>query len=352
MNERSLNIFKLIVEEYLKKGTPVSSEALKMAGIDLSPASIRNVMAKLEDNEYLYSPHVSAGRQPTEKGLRFFVDRLMTIQTLAPAEITSIQSQISRAEQNTTPLYERASTILSGLSSCIGLVIAPKKDRPIRQIQFIDLEPRRVLAIIIMQDDTIENRVVTMGQPVSKEDLEKLANYLNEHLSGKTISEFQSTLKKSERDDERRLQELSIFLFEKGIIPSMVFDTEGHTFIQGKSHLFEDLQAQKKMDEIRELLTFLEEKRNLIEIMSALETSQGVQIFIGNENPILQQPTWSTIIKAYHDPNGRIIGATGIIGPTRLNYGQIVPIVDYTSFLMEKMINTPYQDHDIELNQN
>ncbi len=339
MDERTLHIFKLIVEEYLKKGTPVGSETIRQAGIDLSPASIRNVMARLEDEDYLYSPHTSAGRQPTERGLRFFVDRLMVVNTLKPSEQKDIRSRISDPEQTLIPLYERASTALSGLSSCIGLVIAPKTDRPVQQIQCLELEQNKILAIIMMQDGTIENRVTKLENHINKSDLEKLTNYLNEHIAGRTLSEFHAALHKSAKENQDRIQDLARTLLDKNILPSMELDLEGHIFIQGKSRLFEDHQAQRKIDEIRDLLKFLEEKKEVLGIMSALQESEGVRIFIGNENPILQQPTWSTVIKGYHDQNGRVIGATGIIGPTRLNYSQIVPIVDYTTLIMEKMIN-------------
>jgi heat-inducible transcriptional repressor len=191
----------------------------------------------------------------------------------------------------------------------------------------------------MMQDGTIENRVTKLEGHINKSDLEKLTNYLNEHIAGRTLSEFHAALHKSAKENQDRIQDLARTLLDKNILPSMELDLEGHIFIQGKSRLFEDHQAQRKIDEIRDLLRFLEEKKEVLGIMSALQESEGVRIFIGNDNPILQQPTWSTVIKGYHDQNGRVIGATGIIGPTRLNYSQIVPIVDYTTLIMEKMIN-------------
>jgi len=295
-------------------------------------------MARLEEEELLFAPHISAGRKPTEKGLRFFVDSLMKIDDLPLDKRHSIETQLTHSAKSISSIFEGTSAMLAGLSSCVGLVIAPKTNKPVRQIQFLALEPQRVLAILVLQDGMVENRIIHPDSFVNQSELDRLTNYLNDHISGKTLPEFETHLKTETLEQEVRLKGLTKILIDQGIIHPLSSYGDGHIFIQGQSKLFEDPTTEQKLDEIRTLLAFLEEKKNILRIMSSIEQGDGVQVFIGSENPILQQPSWSTIIKAYHDQNGRVIGATGIIGPTRLNYGQIVPIVDYTAILMERIL--------------
>lgn len=338
MDDRSKDIFRLIVEEYLKHGIPVGSKTLQSSGVGLSSATIRNVMARLEEEELLFAPHTSAGRKPTEKGLRFFVDSLMKIDSLPLDQKKTIENQLSSSAKSISSIFEGTSALLSGLSSCVGLVIAPKTNKPVKHIQLLSLEPQRVLTVLILQDGQVENRIIKMDQSVAQTELDRLTNYLNENIVGKTLPEFEGQLKDETIEKELRLRGLTKTLIDQGIVHPLSSYADGHIFIQGQSKLFEDPDAQQKLDEIRQLMTFLDEKKNMLQIMSSIEKGEGVQVFIGSENPIFQQPNWSTIIKAYHDQNGRIIGATGIIGPTRLNYGQIVPIVDYTTILMERIL--------------
>ncbi|HNQ91987.1 MAG TPA: heat-inducible transcriptional repressor HrcA [Alphaproteobacteria bacterium] len=343
MDDRAKNIFRLIVEEYLEHGTPVGSKTLQSAGVELSPATIRNVMARLEEEELLFAPHISAGRQPTEKGLRLFVDNLMTVNALPLNQRKAIESQLASSAKSISGIFEGTSSLLSGLSSCVGMVIAPKTNKPVKQIQFLALEPHRVLTVLILQDGQVENRIIHTDKPIPQFELDRLTNYLNEQIAGKTLPEFEGQLKAETIQKELQLKGLTQNLIDKGIIHPLSSLEEGHIFIQGQAKLFEDPTAQQKLDEIRRLMTFLDEKKNMLQIMSAIENGEGVQIFIGSENPILQHPGWSTIIKGYHDQNGRVIGATGIIGPTRLNYGQIVQIVDYTTLFMERILGIHVQ---------
>ncbi len=333
---RARDIFRMIVEEYLKYGIPVGSQTIsKSLGKSLSSATIRNVMAELADDEFLFSPHTSAGRQPTERGLRLYVDTLMKVDDISPERL-----QIEKLS-TTSNIYDGASTLLSGLSSCVGVVIAPKMNKPIRKIDFLKMEPHKILGIIMTQDGMVENRIIPTDTDISKSELEQVSNFLNDRISGKTLSELNDDLLADIKLHKNSLNSLASLLVQNGIIHPLSSANEGHIFISGQSQLLDDPEAQIRLAEMKSLFSMLEEKQAMLGMMEAIEHGEGVQIFIGSENPVFERPAWSTIIRAYHDQNGRIIGATGVIGPTRLNYGKIVPIVDYTALVVEKLIGTP-----------
>ncbi len=335
-DDRARDIFRMIVEEYLKYGIPVGSQTISNSlKQPLSSATIRNVMSDLVEADLLFSPHTSAGRQPTERGLRLYVDTLMKIDDITPQRV-QIEKYLS---PDTTNIYDGASALLSGLSSCVGVVIAPKMNKPIRKIEFLKLEPHKILAIIMTQDGMVENRVIPVVQEVSKSELEQVSNFLNDRIAGKTLPELNADLLTEIKTHKNNLNGLASLLVEEGIIhPLSSSADEGHIFISGQSQLLDNPEAQQRLAEMKSLFAMLEEKRAMLSMMDAIEHGEGVQIFIGSENPVFERPTWSTIIRAYHDQNGRIIGATGVIGPTRLNYGKIVPIVDYTALVVEKLL--------------
>ncbi len=334
-DDRARDIFRMIVEEYLKYGIPVGSQTISNSlKQPLSSATIRNVMSDLVDADLLFSPHTSAGRQPTERGLRLYVDTLMKVDDITPERF-----QIEQLNASANNIYDGASTLLSGLSSCVGVVIAPKMNKPIRKIEFLKLEPHKILGIIMTQDGMVENRVIPMTQEVSKSELEQVSNFLNDRINGKTLPELNDDLLAEIKTHKNSLNSLASLLVKEGIIhPLSSSADEGHIFVSGQSQLLDDPEAQQRLAEMKSLFAMLEEKQAMLSMMDAIEHGEGVQIFIGSENPVFERPTWSTIIRAYHDKNGRIIGATGVIGPTRLNYGKIVPIVDYTALIVEKLI--------------
>jgi heat-inducible transcriptional repressor len=342
LNDRSRDILRRVIEEYLRTGTPVGSRTLSGAlGISLSPATIRNVMADLEDSDLLFSPHTSAGRQPTEKGLRVYVDTLMKIDSLSHLQQEQIAARLGNPGHTLKDVYGEASTILSGLSSCVGMVIAPKMNKPVKQIQFLKMEPHRVLAILITQDNLVENRILTLNADVRDDELARATEYLNNRIAGKTVGEIRGNILKDIKAHQDSLHLLTAHLIEEGVIHPLSSPDTGHIYVQGQSQLFDDPEAAEKLEEIRSLFGLLEEQQTFLHIMDAVQDGNGVQIFIGSENRIFDRPGWSTIIKAYHDQSGRIVGATGVIGPTRLNYGRIVPIVDYTSLVMERLLGAP-----------
>jgi heat-inducible transcriptional repressor len=340
LNDRSREILRGIIEEYLRTGIPVGSRTLSHSlGLDLSPATIRNVMADLEDAELLFAPHTSAGRQPTEKGLRVYVDTLMKVGNLRPPDKGQIDTRLANPAGVLSNIYGEASALLSNLSSCVGLVIAPKMNKPVRQIQFLKMEPRRVLAILITQDELVENRMLTLESDVGQEDLARATEYLNNRIAGKTVGEIRGEILQDIKRQKDHLNALSARLVEDGIIAPLSAPDVRNIHVQGQSQLFNTPEASEKLEEIRKLFGLLEEQETFLHIMDAVRDGSGVQIFIGRENRVFDQPGWSTVIKAYHDPNGRIIGATGVIGPTRLDYQRIVTLVDYTSHVMERLLD-------------
>jgi heat-inducible transcriptional repressor len=235
-------------------------------------------------------------------------------------------------------IYDGASALLSGLSSCVGVVIAPKMNKSIRKIEFLKLEPYKILGILMTQDGMVENRVISVESDITKSELEQVSNFLNERISGKTLPELNDDLLSEVKTHKNSLNIIASLLVNDGIIHPLSSADEGHIFISGQGKLLDDPEAQMRLAEMKSLFVMLEEKQAMLGMMNAIEHGEGVQIFIGSENPVFERPAWSTIIRAYHDKNGRIIGATGVIGPTRLNYGKIVPIVDYTSLVVEKLL--------------
>lgn len=342
IDDRSRDIFRIIVEEYLKYGIPVGSRTISQSiSQSLSPATIRNVMSQLEDKDLLFSPHTSAGRQPTERGLRLYVDTLMKVDDIAPQRM-EIERRLNPSSQSLSQIYDGASSLLSGLSSCVGVVIAPKMNKPIRKVEFLKLEPRKVLAILITQDGMVENRILMTDNDITKSELEQVTNYLNDTIAGHTLHEVQHLLTSEIAIHKTHINTLAATLIRKGIIHEHSSpEDECHIFVSGQARLLEDPDAQQKLEEMKSLFTMLEEKQAMLSMMEAVEHGEGVQIFIGSENPVFEKPNWSTIIRTYRDHNGRIIGATGVIGPTRLNYGKIIPIVDYTALFVEKLIGSP-----------
>ncbi len=340
LNDRSRTIFRYIVDSYLAGAGPVGSRTIsQQSGINLSPASIRNTMADLEDAGLLFAPHTSAGRIPTEIGLRLYVDGLMQIGALSKEEQTSIEATCSAAGRPVNEMLERTSSVLSGLSSCASLVIAPKTDEGIKQIQFVQLQPRKILAVLVLQNGLVENRVMDMDQDVPATSLIAAANYLNAKLKGKTIAEAETGIVQEIKNHETQLDIITQRLVEKGLAIPTDDRLEGRIIIRGQSRLLEDVRAIEDLERARALLGYLEEQQNMLGLLGSIDDAAGVQIFIGTENKIFDQSGWSLVISPYKNTEEKIIGAIGVIGPTRLNYDRIIPMVDFTSRVVSKLVD-------------
>lgn len=339
LNERSREIFRFIVDSYLSSGQPVGSQTIsKNTALELSPASIRNTMADLEEAGLLFSPHTSAGRLPTEQGLRLYIDGLMQIGGLSQKERRTIESSCMAADRSINDVLAQTGAILSGLSSCASLVIAPKINDSIKQIQFVQLQPRKILVVLVMQGGLVENRIMDVEQNIPPSALIRASNYLNTKLAGRTITDAKETISQDIKDNTTQLDSLTQTLVEKGLAIPTSSRQEGHIIIRGQSHLLEDVKALGELERARGLLIYLEEQKNMLSLLGSINDAEGVQIFIGAENRIFDQSGWSMIIAPYKNGEEKIVGAIGVIGPTRLNYDRIIPMVDYTSRAVGRII--------------
>lgn len=335
LNTRSQDIFRKIVERYLETGSPVGSRDLsRMLSVGLSPASIRNVMADLEDLGLIAAPHTSAGRQPTQQGLRFFVDAMLEIGAVDETERTRIARQIegdhhgARLEDYLT----EASSLLSGLSHGAGVVIAAKSDMVLRHIEFVRLDAAQGMAILVGQDGTVENRIVPLPPGLTSSALTQASNYLANLAVGKTIAEVRAAVRAQRAERVAELDELTQTLVDAGLATLSDGTPQAPTVIvRGRSNLLNDTMESEELARMRRLFDELERQEGLIELLGDAEQAEGVRIFIGSENKLFSLSGSSVILSPYRDANEKIIGALGVIGPTRLNYARIVPVVDYTA---------------------
>ncbi|MGW9229899.1 heat-inducible transcriptional repressor HrcA [Pseudorhizobium sp. NPDC055634] len=347
LDDRSREIFRSIVESYLETGEPVGSRNLsRLLPMSLSPASVRNVMSDLEELGLIYAPHVSAGRLPTQSGLRFFVDAFMQVGDLSEEERTSIDRQI-RLEDRDRPLeslMNDASRMLSGVSRGAGIVVTTKNDPLLKHVEFIRLEPTKALAVLVGEHNQVENRIIELPAGVTSSQLTEAANFLNAHLAGQTLFELRSELEKLKTQVQTELTALSQELVERGLAVWSGTREDGkpnQLIVRGRANLLEGMTDLDDLDRLRLLFDDLEKKDSLIEILNLAESGPGVRIFIGSENKLFSLSGSSLIVAPYRDQEERIVGAVGVIGPTRLNYSRVVPMVDYTAQLLARLTRQP-----------
>jgi heat-inducible transcriptional repressor len=343
LDDRSREIFRRIVETYLDNGDPLGSRNLsRLLPMSLSPASVRNVMSDLEALGLIYAPHVSAGRLPTQAGLRFFVDAFMQVGDLSDGERDEIERQIrpTRADQPMEAMLTEASRMLSGLSRGAGLVISSKNDPILKHVEFIRLEPTKALAVLVGENNQIENRIIDLPAGVTASQLTEAANFLNANLTGQTLRELRGQIEKLKTQVATELDSLSQDLVERGLAVwsgEVAEKQPARLIVRGRANLLEGLAGSEDIDRLRLLFDDLERKESLIEILDLAESGPGVRIFIGSENKLFSLSGSSLIVAPYRDGEDRIVGAVGVIGPTRLNYSRIVPMVDYTAQLMARL---------------
>jgi heat-inducible transcriptional repressor len=342
LNERSREIFRQVVESYLATGEPVGSRNLsRIIPMTLSPASVRNVMSDLEQLGLVYAPHTSAGRLPTEKGLRFFVDALMQIGDVTENDRRAIEAQIAASGQakSVETVLTEASGLLSGLTRAAGVVLTAKANVRLKHVEFVRLEPERALVVLVAEDGQVENRVlnVSVGLPTSA--LTEASNFLNAHIRGKTLTESRSELERALVARQAELDELTQKIVAAGLASwSGGESDERKLIVRGQAHLLEDLKALDDLERVRLLFDDLETRREVIDLLGRAEQAEGVRIFIGSENKLFSLSGSSTIVAPYHDAAGRIVGVLGVIGPTRLNYARVIPMVDYTAKVVSKLL--------------
>ena len=343
LDRRSREIFRQIVDTYLETGEPVGSRNLsRVLPMSLSPASVRNVMADLEELGLIHAPHTSAGRLPTEFGLRFFVDALLEVGDLSAAERRQIEAQVKAAApgRSLENVLSEASQTLSGLSRGAGVVLASKADLRLKHVEFIRLEPTRALVVLVGQDGTVENRLVELDAGTTPSSLIEAANYLNAHLRGRSLSEARAELEKHEKEARAELDKLTQQLVAAGFASwAEAGDGRPDTLIvRGRANLLEDVTAAADLERIRLLFDDLETQRELIRLLGNAESGEGVRIFIGSENKLCSLSGSSLVVSPYHDSEQRVVGVLGVIGPTRLNYARIVPMVDYTAKVVGRLL--------------
>jgi heat-inducible transcriptional repressor len=342
LNERAREIFRYIVESYLAHGEPVGSRNLsRLLPKALSPASVRNVMQDLEELGLVYAPHTSAGRMPTELGLRFFVDSLLEIGDIGHDERMHIEAQIKAAEHGQTldGMLSEAMSMLSGLTRSAGVVVTTKENARLKHIEFVRLDPERALAVLVAQDGSVENRVIQTARGLPGSALVEASNYLNARIAGRTIAEARTAIEASREVAETELGQLTARLVEAGLASWVESAGQGqHLIVRGQANLLEDLTAIEDLERIRLLLADLETQKDVIDLLSRAEGGEGVRIFIGSENKLFSLSGSSMIAAPFHDGQRHIVGVLGVIGPTRLNYSRIVPMVDYTSKVIARLV--------------
>lgn len=343
LDKRSREIFRAIVETYLETGEPVGSRNVsRNLSVSLSPASVRNVMSDLEHLGLLHAPHTSAGRLPTEIGLRFFVDALLEVGDLTQEERRQIDVQVRASQQanSAEQVLTEASQMLSGLSMGAGVVLTHKTDMRLKHIEFVRIEPGKALAVLVSDDGSVENRVVELPPNLPSSALVEATNYLNAQIQGRTLSEIRAGLEKVRDADQAELDQLSQKVIDAGLAVwgGESANDPGTLIVRGRSNLLTDLDAVEDLERIRLLFDDLESKKDLIHLLGLAEKGDGVRIFIGSENNLFSLSGSSLVLSPYRDTSQRIVGVLGIIGPTRLNYARVIPMVDYTARLVSRIL--------------
>jgi heat-inducible transcriptional repressor len=345
LNERSREIFRQIVESYLATGEPVGSRNLaRLIPMTLSPASVRNVMSDLEQLGLIFAPHTSAGRLPTELGLRFFVDALMEIGDLTEHDRRAIEAQAAAGSgaKSIDAILSEASGLLSGLTRAAGVVLTDKSNVRLKHIEFVRLEPERALVVMVAEDGQIENRILLLPPGLPTSALTEATNFFNAHIRGRTLAEAKADLERALAEGQAELDQLTQKIIEAGLASwSGGEDDERRLIVRGHANLLEDLKALEDLERVRLLFDDLETKRGLVDILGRAERAEGVRIFIGSENKMFSLSGSSTIVAPYRDGAGRIVGVLGVIGPTRLNYARIIPMVDYTAKVVSRVLAGP-----------
>ena len=342
LNERSREIFRRIVETYLETGEPVGSRNLSRAlPMTLSPASVRNVMSDLEGLGLIYAPHTSAGRLPTQTGLRLFVDGLLEIGDVTEAERKEIEARIgaSGRHRGVKDYLAEAGEMLSGLSRCAGVVLAEKQSKTLRQGEFVNLGQGQALAVLVSEDGDVENRIVTLPQGLPPSSLNEATNYMNARIAGMTLEEARKRVETEIEERRAQLDELTARVVTDGLATwSGEADNRQSLIVCGRAHLLEDIKAMEDLERVRLLFEDLDAKKGLIQLLGLAERAQGVRIFIGSENNLFSLSGSALIVSPFEDSEQKIVGVLGVIGPTRLNYARIIPMVDYTARLLGRLV--------------
>ncbi|MEL6620642.1 MAG: heat-inducible transcriptional repressor HrcA [Pseudomonadota bacterium] len=341
MNDRSREVFRRVVEGYLDSGDPVGSRTLtRDFSESVSAATIRNVMQDLEYLGLLDSPHISAGRVPTHLGLRMFVDGLLEVSTPDVSDREKIDATMGTNESDVSGLLDRVGAALSGVTQGASLVLAPKHEAPIKHLDFVPINAEQALVVIVFADGHVENRLFRPPLGQTQSSMREAANFLNAIIEGKTLSEVRQTIQREISTRRQEIDALSRALVESGLASWQgEGDSPERLIVRGRSNLLNESAEAEELDRIRSLFDDLERKRDIAEFLDLARDGDGVRIFIGSENKLFSLSGSSLVVSPYMNADRKVIGAVGVIGPTRLNYGRIVPIVDYTAQLVGRMLS-------------
>jgi heat-inducible transcriptional repressor len=335
-DERAQRLFKMLVELYLTEGTPVASRTLaSQPGVDLSSATVRNIMADLESRGLVVSPHTSAGKMPTTQGLRLFVDTLLSVEPLDELSVARLQSEL-HPDLSPGELVENASQVLSKITRMAGLVTLPRRELvSLRQVEFLPLSDRRVLVILVVNEREVQNRVIHTDRDYSESELTQAANFINRRFAGQSMYAVRQSLLESMQQDKDRMDQLMQAAID---VASKAFtlDTEGQDYVvAGETHL---LESQSKVDTVRQLFDAFSRKRDLLHLLDRCLASDGVQLFIGDESGYRALDDY-TLVTAPYQIKGTVAGVLAVIGPTRMSYQRVIPIVDITARVLGAAMN-------------
>jgi heat-inducible transcriptional repressor len=342
LDARAREIFREIVESYLSTGEPVGSRTLsRLGGMGLSAASIRNTMADLASIGLLEAPHAMAGRRPTQLGLRFFVDSLLQLGDVPPEEKREIDARIAAAGSNPQDVMGAASDLLSGLAGGAGLVVTPERDAPVRHAEIVGIGPGQALLVLVFEDNQVENRIIGTPADLTASALAEAANYLNARFKGRTLAEARAAAGEALARDRAALDQAAASLVEKGLAEWSGEDPSlGRSLIvRGRGNLLQDQQAIADLERARRLFDDLEKTRELIQVLDLAKQAEAVRVFIGSENPLFSLSGSSLIVAPYMNAERKVVGALGVIGPTRLNYARVIPVVDYTARVVGRVLD-------------
>ena len=342
LDDRSREIFRRIVETYIDTGSPVGSRNVsRILSTALSPASVRNIMTDLEAMGLIYAPHTSAGRLPTELGLRFFIDSLMEVGDLSDEERVRIETEMAsgRQDRSLESVLTEASQMLSGLSSGAGVVLAAKQDLRLSHIEFVRIEPTKALVVLVGEGGSVENRIIELPRGLPASALTQASNYLNANIKGRTLAQAKAKLKRLASERRKEIDALTEKVIAAGVATwSGPAAEERMLIVRGRSNLLDDMNVAQDAERIRLLFDDLESKTDIIQLLGLAESGEGVRIFIGSENKLFSLSGSSLIVAPFHEGEGSIVGVLGVIGPTRLNYAKVVPVVDYTAQLLSQLL--------------
>jgi len=340
LDTRARDIFRRVVESYLETGEPVGSRTISKGGVALSPASIRNTMQDLAQLGLLDAPHTSAGRMPTHAGLRMFVDGFLEVGDVAEAEKRAIEARLAVRGRSFEEALAEASSILSGLAGGAGIVVTPVREGGVKHVEFVPLGGGQVLAVMVFEDGQVENRLMRQAPGVTPSALQEAGNFLNARLRGRTLSEARAEMGGELEAARRQLDETAARLVEDGLAAWSGGEGDARSLIvRGQANLLADARAREDIDRVRQLFDDLEQKGQLIGLLDDVRDAEGVRIYIGAETRLFSLSGSSVIAAPYMTGRQKVLGAIGVIGPARLNYARVIPLVDYTARVLGRMMD-------------